>query len=94
MSKESYQPPKLPIYSMPPEDFEEFRKRCLNTHRLERRTIEELKNLFGLDHFRDSHPYSCFVFSSPESAVVYRLIEEIERQRKVIGIIHEQSTQE
>jgi len=80
----------LPIVRMTDEKFGEVRSSILDNSRLTTNQLYELKKIYGLDpnspiavrvscNEAHLHGYACLEFCNRHSAVVCRLIEEVER---------------
>lgn len=82
-------PKTLPVYDLSEDDFRKFREKYLDSGRLSKKAIKEIGTLFGTIgdlccNECHAHKYECIVWEHPESAIVARLINEIEDYQSLI----------
>jgi len=88
-----FMPKELPISGLSEEDFLKFREEYLDKGNLRDEAITEIKRLFGYTgelccNEYHAHRYECISWQHPESAIVARLINEIEFYQELIRNIH------
>ena len=87
----------LPIERLDAEGLEDIRRGILNVERLGAEEISTIRKLYDLTGNNNGarllcdeahqHSYSCLEFDDPHSAVVRRLLDEVERYRSVLDNI-------
>lgn len=93
----------IPIYDISSEEFEQLRKH-LNHSKLTPEAMNYIRDLYGLtpkapgcvvrvgcDEYH-GHSFKCLDFGNKESAVVLRLLNEIERQREILEDVVKQAS--
>jgi len=94
---------KIPLDEMSQEEFAEFREDYLNPRKLSLEALDEIRKLFGgTSDFTGItgrvccdeahlHSYACLEFYDSRTAVVTRLLDEIERYQAKLADIHKKS---
>lgn len=93
--------PTLPIDEMSDEDFDKFKKDCLDDYVLDNDTLKAISALFGVGkpetgsiccNDYHQHSYRCVYFNHPVTGIVDRLLWEINNYRNKLEKIKESAT--